>query len=60
MTHRNCGGEISEAADGRGYHFDGEDARQFGAFVPAYVCLKCGVEILGDRDVIVPGQEEDN
>lgn len=53
LVHKNCDGEVLPSPDGRGYGFEGEDAEQFGAFVPAYVCRKCGVDILGDSQVEV-------
>jgi hypothetical protein len=61
LMHRNCGGEVREATDGRGYRFDGENARIFGPFVPAYICTKCDKEILGDAEVKVvdPGGKSD-
>jgi len=53
LTHKDCGGKVIEDPSGAGYNFTGEDAKQFGKFVPAYVCAKCGCEILGDFDVVI-------
>lgn len=52
MYHTGCGGgKIVEEYGPRAYHFTGDDAEQFGAVVPAYICSRCGVEILGDAQV---------
>ena len=51
MKHKGCGGEVILDADEvffKGYRFTGEEAKQFGAFVPATVCLRCKQEVIGD------------
>jgi hypothetical protein len=58
MIHRDCGGTVTESSDGAGYRFTGEDAETFGAFVPKYVCRKCGVEIVGDSQIILSAYHE--
>lgn len=51
LLHDGCGGEVWEDPSGAGYHFTGEEAKQFGAFVPCFICAKCGQEIYGDAQI---------
>jgi hypothetical protein len=53
LTHKDCGGKVIEDPSGDGYSFTGEDAELFGEFVPAYVCDKCGEEIVSDSSVVI-------
>lgn len=45
MTHRGCGGPVSESATIPPYQ-----SEEYGT-VPAYECQKCGGEILGDAQI---------
>jgi predicted nucleic-acid-binding Zn-ribbon protein len=45
MTHRGCGGEVQESGNRPIYQ-----SEEYG-FVPAYECLKCNQEILGDSQI---------
>lgn len=51
MVHVGCGGEVAPDPAGSGYQFTGEEAKQFGSFVPRYLCLTCGKEIYSDHQV---------
>ena len=50
MTHVGCGGEVKEDWS-KTYAYEG-------CAVPAFRCVKCGNEILGDKEIHLPGFDE--
>ena len=59
MKHKNCGGDIEEDWSDP-YIFDDEDAKEFGTKVPRYICQKCKIEIVGDAEIEIVGEQNDN